>query len=452
MRSLRTRLALGVGAATFVLVSAASGLVIRQTWQRTTATEVDDLAADARNQDLAYSTRLEVNSSADLSMKAADRFAAAFRADGTLRAVGGAISKEQLLAHKDELGVTSVDSLSVVSSYVTVDGRDWLTVSVPCQVEEVCSSFVIGRLPTMLADHLPRWLAMAFGSVALLTGLAAWATRWIVGRSLRPVDRMRREVDEITATDVDRRVEVPRTGDEVEALGSSFNHTLDRLANSIAAQRRFASDAAHELRSPLAGVRATLELAHGKPRAADTAIVTSIQQIDRASALLDDLLVLARREGSPEPLATRLADVDDIVVSEIRALVVRRPTCVVDRSSVQPVQAYVQTEALIRVVRNLLDNAATHAKSQVRVRLAAQGEATWTLKVDDDGPGVPEVDRARVFDRFTRLDEARSRASGGTGLGLAIVRELVEAHGGTVAVTSSDLGGASFVVTVPTSR
>jgi signal transduction histidine kinase len=182
----------------------------------------------------------------------------------------------------------------------------------------------------------------------------------------------------------------------------------------------------------------------------------AVEQVDRAGRLVDDLLVLARHDASA-PQKRIVTDIDDIVRREVRAAADRFGDLAFDRSGVSPVQASVTPAAIGRVVQNLVDNAAAHARHTVRVRLATVAASDsagrpvvlWELAVDDDGPGVPHAARERVFERFARIDEARSRHAGGTGLGLAIVRELVVEHGGIVAVGDSDLGGASFVVRVP---
>ena len=198
---------------------------------------------------------------------------------------------------------------------------------------------------------------------------------------------------------------------------------------------------------PLTGLRATLELAQLDPERADRAIPQAIAQVDRTTALIDDLLQLARDDAGVGA-TRRPTDVDDLVRTELRDLGTRRPGITVQRGRIDPVQVMADPGGLTRVVRNLLDNAALHGRSTVRAGLVVDHEA-WTLTVDDDGPGIPAGERAAVFERFHRLDQSRSRGTGGTGLGLAIVAGVIAAHRGTITVGDSDLGGAQMVVRVP---
>lgn len=232
----------------------------------------------------------------------------------------------------------------------------------------------------------------------------------------------------------------------------AVGRALVRIARAQAARRRFVSDASHELRSPVAAVRQHAEVALAHPDRADTGALagTVLAEAVRMQRLVDDLLLLARADEDAIALRRRAVDLDDLVFEEARRL--REDgghDLRVDSSGVSAVRVLGDAEALGRVVRNLGENAARHARTRVAFTLGgAEGRAR--LYVDDDGPGVPEADRAHVFERFVRLDEARSRGTGGTGLGLAIVAELVAAHGGTVTVGAAPgLGGARFTVTLP---
>lgn len=455
MRSLRARLALLVGISTFVIVGLASILVVRQNWQRSDATLTDDVIALAEAEDRAITQLFDDGKTPALGAPAEGDFVASFDDVGDLVELRGEVGATDVQLLADELFVSDLTSFDLISDDAGLGDADWAVSATGCLEPQACASIVVGSprssLGTYVADRVAWILLLAFGS-ALVTSLAA---RWLVGRSLRPVDRMRRELDEITATDLDRRLPVPDSGDELEQLGESFNATIERLSNGVEAQRRFASDAAHELRSPLAGIRATLEVAQAHPERTADAIATSVDQVDRADRLLADLLLLARSDGALQPLIIRTTDLDDIVLAEVRQLATRHAALHFDRHDVRPVQAGIAPGHFVRIVRNLLDNAAAHSEALVKVSLGPDrpgGTAQpdeWFLIVEDDGPGVPESERERVFDRFTRLDESRSRDTGGSGLGLAIVRELVAAHGGSVTVSDSQLGGAAFVVRAP---
>ncbi|CAA9309875.1 MAG: probable two-component sensor kinase, partial [uncultured Frankineae bacterium] len=285
---------------------------------------------------------------------------------------------------------------------------------------------------------------------ALLVGLpllllASTAGVWLtVGRTLRPVEQLRAGAEAVTAADPSRRLPVPAAEDEVRRLAETLNGMLDRLEAGGARQRAFVADAAHELRSPLAALRTVLEVAlvHPDPEGPEPTLRTASEEVLRMARLVDDLLLLARLDAGASPArgAGRAQRVD--LAEVVRELV---PDGVVLHLSPAPVVA--DPDALVRVVRNLVDNAVRHAASTVTVTVSA-GEHVELL-VDDDGPGIPEQERSRVFDRFHRLDSPRTRDAGGTGLGLAIVRELVAVAGGTVGVEESPAGGARLRVQLP---
>jgi len=273
----------------------------------------------------------------------------------------------------------------------------------------------------------------------------------VVGRALRPVEKMRREVDEVTGTSLDRRIADSGTNDEIGRLATTMNRMLGRLDESQKAQRRFISDASHELKSPLASLRQYAEIARSYPdRMSEAELAEAVlDEGGRLERLVRNLLLLARVDEQSLGLATDSVDLDDLLLAEGTRL--RGTTELsVDTSAVAAVRVPGDAGLLGQVVRNLADNAARHATSTVR--LSASQRAGAVIVVEDDGEGIPASERDRVFERFVRLDEARGRDAGGTGLGLAIVRELVAAHGGTVAVDASTLGGARFTVSLPLAR
>jgi signal transduction histidine kinase len=285
--------------------------------------------------------------------------------------------------------------------------------------------------------------------IPMLVGLVALLAWFLVGRALRPVDAMRREVDEISHTTLHRRVAEPTSGDEVARLAHTMNAMLNRLDGAAERQRRFVSDASHELRSPLATIRAKVEVADLHPDGADWAAVghTVLSEIDRLDDLVGDLLQMARLDEAGGTLAPRDdVDLDEVAGAEVSRL--RGLAVAVDDSGVSAARVQGDGAALGRLVRNLADNAARHASSRVGIRVGIEGREA-ILRVDDDGPGVPVADRERVFERFTRLDESRVRGAGGSGLGLALVRAVAVAHGGSVRVLDSPLGGARFEARLP---
>lgn len=284
-------------------------------------------------------------------------------------------------------------------------------------------------------------------AVAGVTGLVAAITWWVVGRALRPVARIRAEVDDITADRLDRRVAVPASGDEIAALAGTMNRMLDRLDAAATAQRRFVSDASHELRSPLATIRQHAELAQLHPDATSVDDLAEVVHDEglRMQELVDALLLLTRLDEQAA-LREDPVDLDDLALAEVRRL--RGGGATVDGSGIRAARVRGDARLLGQLVRNLADNAARHARSAVAIGVTGRG-AEVVLTVDDDGAGVPPDERDRIFERFVRLDEARARDAGGSGLGLAIVRAIAEAEGGGVRVEDSPLGGARFSVVLP---
>ncbi|WP_255430169.1 cell wall metabolism sensor histidine kinase WalK [Streptomonospora sp. PA3] len=300
----------------------------------------------------------------------------------------------------------------------------------------------------LLTGPLLEFSLVGLGAAVLASiGGIAW---WQSGRTLRPVEDVRTRLEQITASDPDKRLPVPETDDEIAALARTANETLRRLETALDRQRRFASDASHELRNPIAGLRTRLEVELADPGAGDPreALRGALKDTQRLERIVADLLELARLDadlisgGEPVDLGELAA-----AEAERRAAGVR-----VDSSVERGTHVYGNRARLARLLTNLLANAERHAERRVLVGVAQEGGQA-VLRVHDDGHGVPEQDRERIFDRFARLDESRRRDPGGTGLGLAISREIARALGGTLDAGDSDvLGGAVFVLRLPLYR
>jgi signal transduction histidine kinase len=282
----------------------------------------------------------------------------------------------------------------------------------------------------------------------LLVVLVAWATYVLVGGALRPVERIRARVATISTEQLDERVPVPPTGDEIAHLAETMNAMLARLQAGHAAQRRFVSDASHELRSPLATISTALDLAHERPEMLDTALIDEslIPEARRMRDLIEDLLLLARADEHQFSGRRGDVDLDDIIDAEQSRL--QGNSGLIVRSSISAVRVTGDARQLARMVRNLVDNAARHASSVVELHCELQGRVA-VIRIADDGPGIPREQWARVFDRFVRLDASRARDAGGSGLGLAIVAEIVAAHHGAVQISEGIHGGARVTVTLP---
>jgi signal transduction histidine kinase len=288
-------------------------------------------------------------------------------------------------------------------------------------------------------------LAMGVPALTAVVGAASW---FLAARALRPVDEMRAKVDEIGGEVAGRRVPEPGSKDEVARLAGTMNRMLERVDSVQQRQKQFVSDASHELRTPLTAVRASLEVAlssglDGEPLGL---VRSSLTEVGRMERLIEDLLADAVESNASLRSITDV-DLDDLVLEEVGAL--RQTSApVIDASGVSGAQARGNREQLRRAVRNLLSNAVRYGSSTVLVSLQETGGKV-RLAVADDGPGIPADRREAVFERFTRLDEARSRKAGGAGLGLAITRRIVEAHGGRVFVDPEFTGGARLVVELP---
>ncbi|MTE12518.1 HAMP domain-containing protein [Nocardia sp. CT2-14] len=299
------------------------------------------------------------------------------------------------------------------------------------------------------AEHAVKRVAVlvAVGG-PIVVAAAALATYLLVGRSLRSVEEIRSRVAGIGAAGLSERVPVPVARDEIARLAETMNDMLARIEAGHAAQRRFVGDASHELRSPLAAVTAALELARDRPETLDAELIdgTLLPETERMRHLIEDLLTLAAADESGLEVRTGDVDLDDLAGAQAAALRARGGYTV--RTAIEPVRIQGDQPKLARALRNIVDNAAAHARSTVAVTVLRDGDIARVL-VDDDGPGIPAADRERVFGRFVRLDADRARATGGSGLGLAIVAEIVAAHGGSVTIGESPWGGARFVIDLP---
>jgi signal transduction histidine kinase len=289
-------------------------------------------------------------------------------------------------------------------------------------------------------------LGVTMPVLLLIVGGVTWL---VVGRALAPVEAIRKEVEAISSAELHRRVPQPSGRDEIARLASTMNQMLGRLEEGQLRERRFISDASHELRSPVASIRQHAEVAISHP---DTSNATELAEVVleedlRLQRIVEDLLLLTRVDEGTFQIHKSKVDIDDLMFEEAERIG-SSTTLSVDVSDVSDGTVVGDKGQLERLVRNLMDNAARHASSAIRVSVAKM-DGHVVLNVDDDGPGIPSGMRSRVFERFTRLDEARDRPQGGAGLGLAIVSEIVGAHGGSVSAGEAPRGGARFEVVLP---
>ena len=342
--------------------------------------------------------------------------------DNTIRAASVGADRLRPLLHADELArgrsgqivVVGADRIGLVGQLrVAVETAGKKTIVVGTPDSDVESSVRTVRSVLLIA------YPVIVGSLAYL----AWH---VVGWALAPVEALRRGAEEISAAP-GARLPVPEGDDEVHRLGVTLNRMLGRLDAARQRQRSFVADAAHELRSPIASLRTQLEVAAhlGEPAPIPDLAV----EVDRLGRLVDDLLLLARAdEGDPGLRRREPVELTGLLHEAVPAGT-RVPVSVAPSG---PLWTIGDRTALRRVLDNLVANAVRHATSTVDLAVARAAPDRLVVTVTDDGPGIPAADRDRVFDRFTRLDDARTRDDGGTGLGLAIVRELVRMHSGTV--------------------
>ncbi|MEV7682883.1 HAMP domain-containing sensor histidine kinase [Streptomyces sp. NPDC088341] len=309
------------------------------------------------------------------------------------------------------------------------------------------------------ASLAARQSAVGTATVAMLLGLpvlllVVGGVTWLVTRrALRPVEGIRREMAAITASeDLSRRVPEPAAHDEVARLARTTNETLTALEAAVDRQRRFVADASHELRSPIASLRTQLEVGDAHPELLD--VPGAVADTVRLQRLAADLLLLARLDAGERPGPTRF-DLGALVREEISQRTLDRVPVTVDigrgsgSARSEGIEVAGSRGQLARVLGNLLDNAQRHARGSVEVSVHRAPDGRVVLAVADDGSGVPEAERERIFERFVRLDDARSRDDGGAGLGLAIARDVAERHGGTLTTVNSPTGGAHFQLTLP---
>jgi len=330
----------------------------------------------------------------------------------------------QSLSGDDGIAIVEATSVRTPQGVLTV-----YAVAYGTQLEQSQRSLIVG-------------LFLGMATVLAVTGWLIWT---FTGRALRPVEQMRSEVESLAEHNLDERVEVPSGDDEITRLARTLNDLLERLELAQSAQRAFISDASHELRSPLASLLTTVEVARAHPDRADWPAVASVvaDEGERLRLLVDDLLLLAAHDEHREPRRDVAVDLDEIVLAEAQRLRLQGGPSI-DTSRVSAARVSGDPVLLARAVRNLVDNAVRHATSTIS--FAVSLEVGWAvIDVSDDGPGVAPHDAVRLFERFARSDEARDRPSGGAGLGLAIVAELVALHGGSVAFLDVDQGATAEI-------
>ena len=478
IRSVRFRITMAAAVAVAVVLGvAAVALVTNQRVQLTTALDdnleqrVDELAADIETG--------PVDPASFAGTNGEDRLVQLVDTSGSVVAATGNVVGQPAIVEVPDEGqrFSSVSELAIEDDSFRVLARRIAT-------DRGAEVLIVAGNTDDLSESvrtLSASLALAVPFTVLVLVAVLW---WLVGRTLRPVEAIRRQVADIGPGELDRRLPEPETGDEIDRLALTMNAMLDRLEDGAARERRFVADTSHELRTPLTRMRTALEVddagaddggagtgrsdgefgagagngadggggggggsddGGGVPSATRASLLEEVLGLQRT---VEDLLVLARTDAAPVSDERAPIDLDDIVGREVRRLRTAERVSV-DMTWVTGAHLEGDRDQLTPLVRNLLDNADRHAATTVRVGCRDQ-DGVVVLEVADDGPGIDPADRERVFERVARLDPARSGEAGGTGLGLAIAREIVVGHGGTIEVDDAPSGGARFTVRLPT--
>lgn len=326
-------------------------------------------------------------------------------------------------------------------------GGEWKVVVTATEIDDTLY-YVLAAVPIGAQRATIRSVALfLLAGTPLLLGAVAVAVWMLVGRALRSVEQIRTTVADIDAQRLNQRVPVPPTDDEIAALATTMNVMLDRLQASDRSQRAFVSDASHELRSPLATLTTAGELAVTAGPDRQAALLSTMNiEIDRLRGLVENLTILARADADDLAVRRVEVDLDDVLADEVRRL--RLTGTVVVTADITPARVIGDLQRLQQAIRNVVDNAARHARSTVRLTLGGTPEVA-VLWIDNDGPPIPREDRDRIFERFVRLDEARTRDDGGSGLGLAITRVTLRAHAGDAVVIDGPTGWCRFELRLP---
>lgn len=328
--------------------------------------------------------------------------------------------------------------------------------SVPFPVEAWQETWMLRTLSTHEpnSDALDDLLFILGVSLPVVIALLVLGGYAITRRWLRPLQQMVDEAQQISADDLERRISGQCAGAELGRLAAAFNTTLARLENSFRALDRFVADAAHELLTPLTSLRSTGEVALRVPRSADAyreVIASMLEETQRLQLLIEKLLQLARAEGGANLVQRTRVELRELLrecADDARVLADDRE----QRVRVSCSACELETDPLLlrQVIQNLLDNAIKYSEPGREVQvLGSQSAREVTITVADHGCGISAEHLPRIFERFYRVDKARSRKLGGTGLGLAIVKHIIQAHGGRVTVKSTLGVGSTFTIHLP---
>lgn len=308
----------------------------------------------------------------------------------------------------------------------------------------------VGAIESRLDSYVRFVAALAAVVIPVIVIATAFLTHYFVARTLKPVDDIRKRVDDITGGDLDQRVPVPDTSDEIATLATTMNAMLDRIGTARGEQMRFVNDASHELNSPLTTLVGLLDLSRTTQQPIDPETVATVMMPEalRLQGMVSDLLFLARADEHGVPLRLADVDIDEVVSAEITRLEALGHQTIT--ANINAVRVQGDGEKLARALRNIADSASRHTHDRLDFDITLDADRRHVrVSVSDNGPGISDADKPRVLQRFVRLDTVRERSSGGSGLGLAIVDEIVRAHHGSLTVADAPGGGAVVGFTLP---
>jgi hypothetical protein len=372
--------------------------------------------------------------------------------DGTLIASTPSAAKLHLSAHQRR------DALTGTEFFTTeLDGNRLRVLAAAMPVGNTRLIVLVASATDIADDAVERVQTALFVMGPLAVVLAGLAASILAAATLRPVERMRAEAASIGEHDQQRRLAVPRTRDEIAALGTTMNQLLDRLQNALGRERRFVADASHELRTPLAILRAELELAERPGRREHelrAAVSDAKGETIRLSNLVEDLLLLARADNQQPILRPVAIELDELLTTTTQRGRAKDRQPPVEIHCPPGLLVSVDPDRMLQALTNLLDNAIRYSPPDAAVIVQAhQGDnGVTTIDVLDSGPGLPAEFLPRAFARFQRAQEDRARDTGGTGLGLSIVQTVIEAHGGNATITNRPEGGTHASIQFPARR
>jgi heavy metal sensor kinase len=337
-----------------------------------------------------------------------------------------------------------------------VDGDPFRVLVVPIEQEgRVTGALEVGRAAEDVSDALRSLLLILGVAYPVTLALASLGGIFLASQALSPIDKLTRLARRISAEDLSQRLNLRLPDDEVGRLARTFDDMIARLEDAFRRQRQFTADASHELRTPLTAVKGQVEVALTRPREPDAyrEVLQNVnEEVDRLIRLVGSLLTLARADAGQIPLTLEGVDVPDLVaaaVEQVRPGAQQRDIELVLAPGA-PVALRADEDLLLQLLLNLLDNAIKYTPSGSRVTAGWSTDSTRVeLWVRDTGAGITPEHLAHIFDRFYRVDQARSRAEGGAGLGLSICRWIAEAHGGSISVESTPGQGSTFTVRLP---